>query len=139
MNKLHRQRYNKNWESVSQRIRLERADDKCEICKVKNGRIIKRSKDGTWRYITAEEINFIEDYKIIHKTKHFPTLKKFKVTQIILTVAHLDHNEKNDYDTNLRCMCHRCHFLHDKQNNTFRFLQKKFISQLQLFILTLAI
>jgi len=36
---------------------------------------------------------------------------------IILTVAHLDHNPKNNYLSNLRVLCQRCHLAYDKTHH----------------------
>lgn len=36
-----------------------------------------------------------------------------KATRIVLTVAHLDHDPRNNDDRNLRALCQRCHLRHD--------------------------
>lgn len=35
-------------------------------------------------------------------------------SQVVLTVAHLDHTPENCSDDNLRAMCQRCHLAYDK-------------------------
>ena len=37
-----------------------------------------------------------------------------KVTRIVLTVAHLDHDPRNCSASNLRALCQKCHITYDK-------------------------
>jgi len=37
--------------------------------------------------------------------------------KVVLTVAHLDHNEANCDPANLRALCQRCHLRHDLQQH----------------------
>ena len=37
--------------------------------------------------------------------------------RVILTVAHLDHNPRNNRGNNLRVLCQRCHLAHDQQHH----------------------
>lgn len=34
-------------------------------------------------------------------------------SRVVLTVAHLDHNPRNNYLSNLAALCQRCHNRHD--------------------------
>jgi 5-methylcytosine-specific restriction endonuclease McrA len=36
-------------------------------------------------------------------------------SKVVLTVAHLDHNIKNNYFWNLKALCQRCHLSYDKE------------------------
>lgn len=38
-------------------------------------------------------------------------------SQVVLTVAHLDHDPANVADENLRCWCQRCHLTYDAQHH----------------------
>ena len=120
MNKEKRKRYSEKWETISQRIKLERAANKCERCQITNSIIIKRTTGTGWRTATEEELKQVAEFKLLHKSKHFSTLKYFGLTQIVLTVAHLNHNEQDDREENLLAMCQRCHLIHDRQNNRVR-------------------
>ena len=40
-------------------------------------------------------------------------LKAAGLTEIILTVAHLDHDKTNNRFSNLKALCQRCHLRHD--------------------------
>ena len=42
---------------------------------------------------------------------------KYAKGKIILTVAHLDHNEQNCDDDNLKAMCQRCHLRYDRSQH----------------------
>jgi hypothetical protein len=37
-----------------------------------------------------------------------------RVTRVILATAHLDHDPSNSEPSNLKCLCQRCHMLHDR-------------------------
>lgn len=43
-----------------------------------------------------------------------------KLSRIVLTVAHLDHDEQNNNLNNLRALCQRCHLKHDRKDNLIR-------------------
>lgn len=88
--------YPDNWEEIRQRI-LKRARHRCEECGVKDHDIGWRDKKGDWHGIAEfkEGANLIE---------------------IILTIAHLDHDPRNsDDDENLRAWCQQCHNRYDAQ------------------------
>lgn len=132
MNKEKRLRYNKNWETVSQRIRLERANNCCELCKLQHGNIIKRLQGENYRQATAEELTAVKEFKKLYRTNHFKTLKHFGLIQIVITVGHLNHIETDDRDINLLAMCQRCHLMFDRGNNWIRQQQKKLSSESEL-------
>ena len=41
-------------------------------------------------------------------------------TRVILTVAHVDHDERNNDLANLRALCQRCHLVLDARDNAVR-------------------
>ena len=75
--------YPKNWDELRRKV-LERADNRCE---------------GSPKYPNCREENY----------------KPHQVTgsKVILTVAHLDHDVKNNDLNNLRAWCQRCHLTYD--------------------------
>lgn len=124
---MDKSRYPDNWREISERIRYERAGNKCEWCGVPNGALILRSvedgsryiisdDDGVWHYPDGEAIRLSEipdEYNM-----------REKETRVILTVAHLgaphadgtpgDKHDKMDVrDENLAALCQRCHLLYD--------------------------
>ncbi len=40
-------------------------------------------------------------------------------SKVVLTVAHLDHNKKNNTFSNLKALCQRCHLNHDKEHHVY--------------------
>jgi 5-methylcytosine-specific restriction endonuclease McrA len=82
-------KYPKNWDEISRNIRFERANSKCEFCGAVNYSYVNRL---TREICTSGEDNAIE---------------------IILTVAHLDHNPENCNEDNLKALCQRCHNRYD--------------------------
>lgn len=84
-----RARYPKDWKAISERIRFERAANRCE-CEGECG--------GTHEGRCAA-LNY--DY-------HPET-----GSAVVLTVAHLDHTPENCADDNLKAMCQRCHNKYD--------------------------
>lgn len=76
-----------------------------------------RNPDGTWKYAMTyrDKKEFQESgWKVRELSKHL------ECTYIILTVAHLDHNKRNNRFSNLKCLCQRCHFAHDRRDNVIR-------------------
>lgn len=83
-----RKDYPKDWEQIRERI-LIRANDHCEECGVKNHTYRKADKPNKHGY--------------------------YKVTFIVLTIAHLDHDKENHEitDDRLKALCQRCHLKYD--------------------------
>jgi hypothetical protein len=103
-------RYPANWEELRAKV-LERAQNRCEICGVENYTIGFRDKIG----------NF-------HELKSGMRLpKKYKLLKIILTTAHLDHDEENHNVSidRLRALCQRCHLRYDIEEKKRRRKAKK--------------
>ena len=53
--------------------------------------------------------------------------------RVVLTVAHLDRDIKNNSFFNLRVLCRRCHLNYDRKDNIRRRKLKRLKGQLQLF------
>lgn len=120
MNKVKKKRYPCNWEFISAYIRYERAKNKCEECGLNNGMIIRRHKNGTYTELTFDQLEGLQRLADKNGTPMKKMLKENKLTQIILSVAHLDHNEKNNNYSNLKSLCQKCHLNHDRINNQWR-------------------
>ncbi len=86
-------KYCPDWKLRSRFIRFYRAKNKCEQC-------------GAINYS--------------HVNKHTRELclpDEDDAIKIVLTVAHLDHDIKNNSLFNLKAMCQRCHFRYDAKDN----------------------
>lgn len=87
--KENKAKYPKNWKEISEDIRFNRADGRCEVC-------------GAINYSYVNRIN-----------RELCLPDEYNAIRIVLTVAHLDHNPENcDYD-NLKAMCQKCHNNYD--------------------------
>lgn len=112
-------RYPKDWKEVREAI-LERADNRCEQCRVANGDMIVRGieKDaGTFqRYEGDGEVYAALDGRYLGRCKASEYCGN-KWTRIVLTIAHLDHMPENCEPSNLKALCQRCHLAYDAEHH----------------------
>ena len=108
-------KYPKNWKSEIRPSILKRANNCCEFCGVKNYDLGFRGKDGNFyndnfihQQLELYGIDMFEEH-ISEKAKHF---------KIVLTVAHLDHDLKNNDYSNLKALCQKCHLNYDKEHHS---------------------
>ena len=120
MKKERQKLYPTNWAFISADIRFNRAQNRCEECGVQNGAITYTDHQGKREEATFDQLDQL--YRIIQSSglNEKAVLKKLRLTKIILTVAHLDHDESNNDYFNLKALCQRDHFKHDRQNNKLR-------------------
>lgn len=87
----------------------------CEECKVKNHEKGARNFKGEWK--TEREINGMNSDAGEWNFQHIKTFPK--ITKIVLTVAHLDHDSgnKNISIERLRAWCQRCHLNYDRERH----------------------
>ena len=90
--KRNKKRYPKNWKEIRESI-LQRANNKCEFCGVKN-----------YVYGFRQNGFFIEAD---------PKVSDQKLIRIILTIAHLNHKPEDNRPENLKALCQRCHNRYD--------------------------
>lgn len=115
-------KYPSNWKSeIVPRI-LKRAKNKCEICGLENRQDIYSMKiyirvHGKYGY---RSIWFSD--KADADRCNLGIIKKVRV---ILTVAHLDHDETNHNvtDDRLKAMCQKCHLAYDAEEKYKRILK----------------
>lgn len=81
---MDRSKYPPNWGEISWQVRNE----------------------AGWR---CEGSPMYPDCRAAHRQPHPVT-----GSEVILTVAHLDHNPMNNERWNLRAMCQRCHLAYDR-------------------------
>lgn len=96
-------RYPPDWKARRARV-LARAQNRCEWCGVENYAVGVRDSDG--RLHTPEDI-------ASGGLRGDDTAHGF--VRIVLTVAHLDHDEDNHAvaDERLAALCQRCHLAYD--------------------------
>jgi hypothetical protein len=105
-----------NWKTEIRPAIVERAGNCCEVCGVANYAIGARDDQGIWH---NEEDILAADF--------------LKIIRIVLAVAHLDHDIRNNTLKNLRALCQRCHLGYNRQDNIRKRRAKRFKNQLKLF------
>ena len=95
-------KYPPDWKTRIRPDILRRANDRCEICGVKNGEMV-------WREECTLRFNYgpLGAGRVMHKYK----------VKVVLTIAHLDHDRTNNDYGNLKALCQRCHLLLDKEQH----------------------
>jgi 5-methylcytosine-specific restriction endonuclease McrA len=85
-----RKLYPKNWQVIRAEIRA-RAKDACEMCGVANHSMEPRGEP-------EEEMGAV------------------RMVRIVCTVAHLNHNPRDNRRANLAFLCQKCHNRHDSKH-----------------------
>lgn len=104
-----RARYPKEWTSISAEVR-ERAGWLCEECGVRGGAWGYRDEDG--RFHECSRDGFGRDYG---RPPFWFGARR--IIEIVITVAHLDHQPENCDPSNLRAWCQRCHLRYDAKHH----------------------
>jgi hypothetical protein len=91
--------YPPNWKTEIRPAILKRAFNQCENCGVVNGVSGFRENGKFYPSWGLQQEADIEDGK--------------KIITIVLTVAHLNHDIKDNRPENLKALCQKCHLSHD--------------------------
>lgn len=93
---------------------LKRAENCCEFCRVPNGRVIVRgqgSDAGTFGFDTGELFDENTGEQIgWYRGSEYDV---GRVSKIVLTIMHLDHDPGNCADDNLKAACQMHHLRYD--------------------------
>jgi hypothetical protein len=121
-------KYPPDWKERRQRI-LKRAKNKCETCGIKNYSI------GYWvnnKFITVKKA--LDVLEKTGKDLFENILVSKRPIKIVLTIAHLDHDEENFdvKDDRLRTLCQRCHLRYDVKEKKKRRFKKKHKTQINM-------
>ena len=119
-----RDKYPKNWKAIRAEV-LKRDGHCCKTCKVHNGSRGYRMSDGNWREVYSHDGTLIdpdheteEECAGIYRTPRWQQ----QLFPIVLTVAHLDHDPKNNGEPgnrpNLAALCQQCHNRYDTEHRT---------------------
>lgn len=106
-------RYPPNWKTEIVPAVIKRAGNKCEICGLENKQMVYSIKiwirqDGKYKYQSV----WFRSEQDANREKRIGIVTPVKV---ILTVAHLDHDETN-HDVSLdrlKALCQICHLRYD--------------------------
>lgn len=112
-----RSRYPADWKQIRERI-LQRAGERCEKCKAPNRARIARGtgKDEGTYMLASADVFCAETGAYLGKCRH-SDYELARMTDIVLTIAHLDHVPENCADDNLRAWCQRCHLAYDQKHH----------------------
>jgi len=97
-------KYHPLWKNEIRPRILKRANHKCEVCGVENYALGIRWKDGRFQEVGPE-----------YRPGMFYC--GHKVFKIVLTIAHLNHDIKDNRDENLKAMCQYHHLKYDQQKH----------------------
>ena len=111
-------RYPADWKTVRESI-LARAMNRCEQCKVINGtRIARGAGTDHGTYMTSDaEVFDAEDGSFLGQCR-MSDYEVGRMTNIVLTVAHLDHQPENCDPSNLRAWCQMHHLRYDAEHHS---------------------
>ena len=107
-----RRLYPPDWRDLSQLVRFQRAGGRCQGCGRPHLARLRCLPDGRW---FDEEVRTWRDRR--GRPARWPDLVDsvgLRTTRVVLAAAHLDSNPANNRLRNLRCLCQRCHMLHDR-------------------------
>ena len=107
-----RRLYPTNWPALSRRVRFERAGGRCQKCARPHLARVRCLPDGRW---FDETVRTWRDWR--GRPARWPDLIEAadgRLTRVVLAAAHLDNDPANNRLANLRCLCQRCHMLHDR-------------------------
>jgi DNA-directed RNA polymerase subunit M/transcription elongation factor TFIIS len=93
--------YPANWKTEIRPAILKRAKNKCEMCGAPNKTVILRTRDTFEVLENSTSLEALE-------------LDGARLTTVVLTVAHMDHDITNSDPANLKALCQKCHLHHDK-------------------------
>jgi hypothetical protein len=141
-------RYHPKWSLISRLIRFHRAKGRCECCGVANYSVgqwrenkwlpihgtpeADRLGAGLGRY--KEAAAYRDEHNL--RLNDIPTAK---LSVVVLTVAHLDHDITHNRFDNLQARCQLCHLSHDRRDNAERRIYGptgRYHNQLRLFLLS---
>lgn len=119
-------RYPPNWGTEIRPAVLHRAKDKCEFCGLKNGSTVysvgfKILEHGSYK---NRRIWFRNKQDAYREATNVNSIKK---ANVVLTIAHLDHDETNHEVSldRLAALCQVCHLRYDAREKYRRSMIKK--------------
>lgn len=111
-------KYPPNWKTEIVPRVLDRAGDRCEACDIPGNASV---------YSVPLKIESTMFRVWVHELSDVNRLKKYtvgvvKFVKVVLTVAHLDHDETNHdvTDDRLMAMCQYCHLNYDAEEKARR-------------------
>lgn len=107
-----------DWRELSEVIRFQRAQGRCEGCGRPHGQLVSHLGDGRWWDASQNIWRNGRGRKLkLVPLECLPADTHVQTTRVYLACAHLDHNPSNNDPANLRALCQRCHILHDRDEH----------------------
>ncbi len=106
------------WAAIRARI-LERAGHKCERCGKPNRARLRVTRGGRWCDESgsrdSRDCGVWRNDAGVHCAGAYPAITRRAVytIRVVITIAHLDHDPRNNADANLAALCQHCHLKHD--------------------------
>lgn len=100
--------YGRDWKQIRQSI-LARAGDKCEWCGVQNRAVGFRDPRDRSKFYDLDDPTGDAAWDEFDTDEESAKA----VIQIVLTIAHIDRDPRNNDPANLAALCQRCHLRHD--------------------------
>lgn len=95
--------YPEDWKTVVRPRVLLRDQNRCKFCGLENQKVGYR--DSTGDFHVADDGDILDNPDGV------------KLIKIVLTIAHLDGDTRNNEDQNLAALCQRCHLRHDRDQH----------------------
>ncbi len=112
------ERYPTAWRTIREGILL-RANNRCETCLAPNAETIARHDDGRSYMLDRGDVFDAETGAHLGVARGSEYDAR-RFVRVVLTVAHLDHDESNNDPSNLRALCQLHHLRHDAADNAAR-------------------
>lgn len=104
-----------DWPQLSRWVRFARAAGRCEACRRPHGALIACLADGRW--FEDGEGAWRDGRGRRTRLPEPAALRRVRLTRVVLSAAHLDHDPTHNAPGNLRSLCQRCHLLHDRPHH----------------------
>ena len=119
----------KEWKAIRSET-LDRADHRCEFCRVDDRtRICRGEGENIGTFMTFEGDVFDDTTGDLLGQADM-TSYAGRMVDIILTVAHIDHDPTNNAPDNRKALCQQCHLRHDVEHHRQTRRKKKAIGDL---------
>jgi hypothetical protein len=108
-------KYGPCWPMISLEIR-ERSGQRCELCRVKNHDRVCRGRKGSKdedSYMTFNGDVFCASTGAYLGDYGFHDFAPGNMVDIVLTVAHMNHDVTDMSEESLKALCQRCHLRYD--------------------------
>ncbi len=120
ISKMNRHKYPPNWKAIRQTLLRRAGGDekdprkgaKCEQCDVPNYAVVTYRKHT--RAVSKPFSSYTEAKAYLEETKgRGDWISTIRISVIVLTIAHLNHDPEDNRLENLRAWCQRCHLTYD--------------------------